>query len=95
MDPADAESVTLLRALVALQIAERQERASSDAPRPTELVLADAGLSLADISALTGRKYETVRTTIRRGREAAAKSDGTTKTRAKNAAKAAAAAETA
>ena len=88
MDPADPESVTLLKPLVALQIAERQERMSPDAPRPTELVLADAGLSLADISTLTGRKYETVKTTIRRGREAAAKSDGTTKTPAKKAAKA-------
>lgn len=94
MDPADAEFVTLLRALVALQIAERQERASSDAPRPTVLVLADAGLSLADISALTGRKYETMRTTIRRGREAATKSDGTSKTLAKKSANAAVVAET-
>lgn len=79
MDPSNPESVTLLKALVALQIAERQERMSPDTPRLTELVLADAGLSLADISTLTGRKYEAVKTTIRRGREAAAKSDGTAK----------------
>lgn len=66
------DETTLLRALVALQIAERQDRSSGEAGRPSELVLADAGVALADIAALTGRKYETVKTTVRRAREASA-----------------------
>jgi hypothetical protein len=61
---------TLLRALVALQIAERQDRSGSDPGRPSELVLADAGIGLPDIAALTGRKYEAVKATVRRAREA-------------------------
>jgi DNA-directed RNA polymerase specialized sigma24 family protein len=70
MEPNNADGVTLLRALVALQIADRQERVSDAPARPVEVVLADAGLGLAEIAALTGRKYETVKTTIRRARTA-------------------------
>lgn len=70
---ADDQIPTLLRALVALQIADRQERLSDDAPRPTEVVLAEAGLALGDIADLTGRKYESVKTTIRRARETQSK----------------------
>lgn len=68
MEPNNADTVTLLRALVALQIADRQERVSDAPARPVEVVLADAGVGLAEIAALTGRKYETVKTTIRRAR---------------------------
>jgi DNA-directed RNA polymerase specialized sigma24 family protein len=64
------DETTLLRAIVALQVAERQDRSSGEAGRPSELLLADAGVSLTDIATLTGRKYETVKTTIRRAREA-------------------------
>lgn len=66
------DETTLLRALVALQVAERQDRSSGEPARPSELVLADAGVGLADIAALTGRKYESVKTTVRRAREASA-----------------------
>jgi DNA-directed RNA polymerase specialized sigma24 family protein len=66
------DETTLLRALVALQVAERQDRSSGEAARPSELVLADAGVGLTDIAALTGRKYESVKTTVRRAREASA-----------------------
>jgi DNA-directed RNA polymerase specialized sigma24 family protein len=66
----DDQITTLLRALVALQIADRQERiAGADDPRPTDVVLADAGLALGDIAQLTGRNYEAVKTTIRRARQ--------------------------
>jgi DNA-directed RNA polymerase specialized sigma24 family protein len=34
----------------------------------TELLLARAGLSIEDISAVTGKKYDTVRMAISRGR---------------------------
>lgn len=78
----DDQTSMLLRALVALQIAERQERQGADSTRPSELVLADAGLSLSDIADLTGRKYDSVKTTIRRAR-AAHSQPSTTKTKAK------------
>ena len=64
------EETTLLRALVALQIAERNDRHTQETPRPSEVILADAGLGLPDIATLTGRKYEAVKATIRRAREA-------------------------
>jgi DNA-directed RNA polymerase specialized sigma24 family protein len=52
--------------------AERDDLASER--RPTEVVLAEVGLSLAEIAQVTGRKYEGVKTTIRRYRERASKS---------------------
>jgi DNA-directed RNA polymerase specialized sigma24 family protein len=55
----------LLVAMVALQIDDRTEGQR----RPTELILADVGLSLSEIATLTGRKYESVKTTIRRARQ--------------------------
>ena len=39
-------------------------------------MLADAGLSLGDIAALTGRNYETVKTTVRRARQRTAQPAG-------------------
>jgi hypothetical protein len=69
---AQPDQTTLLRALVALQIAERQDRSTGETSRPTEMVLADAGVGLPDIVTLTGRKYEAVKATIRRAREASA-----------------------
>lgn len=44
--------------------------------RKTEVILVDAGLSLAQVSRITGRKYETVKTTVRRAREAGARRQG-------------------
>ncbi|MCU1484942.1 MAG: hypothetical protein JWN67_1688 [Actinomycetia bacterium] len=57
-------------ALLVLLIAEREERLWPERPRrPTELLLADAGLSLGEIAQVTGRKYEAVKATIRRARQ--------------------------
>lgn len=67
-DNAGPDPTTLLRALVALQLADRQDRHTSETPRPAEVILADVGISLGEIALLTGRKYETVQTTIRRAR---------------------------
>jgi DNA-directed RNA polymerase specialized sigma24 family protein len=61
----------LLAAMVALQMADRDERLTGAEPRRTELVLADAGVGLADIARLTGRPYDTVKTAVRRAREKA------------------------
>lgn len=69
-DNATPDTTTLLRALVALQIADRQERGTTDAVRPAEVILANAGIGLGEIASLTGRKYETVKTTVRRARAA-------------------------
>lgn len=72
---AGASGDTLLRAMLALQIADREHRISSDEPRRTEVVLAEAGIALPEIAALTGRKYETVKTIVRRARAAAKKAN--------------------
>ena len=57
----------LLRALLLLAIADREERdAPVSARRRTELLLSDAGFSLHEIASFTGRPYETVKSTIRR-----------------------------
>lgn len=71
-----ASGNTLLRAMLALQVADREARLSGEEPRRSEVILADAGIALSDISALTGRKYETVKTAIRRARAAPAKPKG-------------------
>lgn len=55
-----------LDAMLAIQIADRPEGVS----RPTEVLLADVGLSLNEIARLTGRKYEAVKTAVRRARAA-------------------------
>lgn len=62
---------------LAIQIAEREERINGDgSPRRTEVVLADAGLTLAEIAALTGKSYDTVKTTVRRARQRTAQPAG-------------------
>lgn len=55
--------------LLALTIADRNERLSSASARPSDLVLADAGLAVGAIARLTGRKPDTVRKAISRGRK--------------------------
>ena len=63
--------------LLAIHIAEREERIDGDgSPRRTEVVLADAGLTLAEIAALTGKNYDTVKTTVRRARQRSAQGSG-------------------
>jgi hypothetical protein len=56
----------LLKALVALLAADRDERAVTNGVRRSEFVLADAGLNVQDIAALTGRNAEAVRSSLRR-----------------------------
>jgi hypothetical protein len=62
-----------LTALLALQAAERDDRLNPDGtPRPTDVVLAEAGLNYGEVAQLTGRGYEAVKGTNRRWRERAA-----------------------
>jgi DNA-directed RNA polymerase specialized sigma24 family protein len=68
-DIAAIPSEKLLAGLLALTLAERLERSSGTDPRPVELILSGAGFSIGEIAQLTGRPYETVKTTLRRGRE--------------------------
>lgn len=59
-------SERLLVAAVALLAADRDER-TDDAPvRRSELVLTDAGFSVTEIAAMTGKSFDTVRGTVRR-----------------------------
>jgi DNA-directed RNA polymerase specialized sigma24 family protein len=56
-------------ASLALQIADRDQNLFGTDPKRTEVVLAEAGLSIKDIARLTGRNYDTVKTAIRRARK--------------------------
>lgn len=68
-EPGAVELTQAMTALLALFVAEREERIGGREPRKTEVLLADAGLSYSAIAQLTGRPYETVKTAIRRARE--------------------------
>jgi hypothetical protein len=70
-DNLDAAAVQY--AQLALYVHDRDIRFFDAVPRRSELVLAEAGLSIGAIATLTGKKYETVKTTLRRARESAAK----------------------
>ena len=59
----------IMLGVLALLAAERDERADDLPPRRSELVLADAGFTAQEIAALTGRKYEAVRSSLRRRAE--------------------------
>jgi hypothetical protein len=67
-----------LSALVALMAAEREERLepSPNGARPTEVILAAAGLSNAEIALLLDKKRDTVAKTIQRANKPAAKGGG-------------------
>jgi hypothetical protein len=65
--PAPIELEPTLRALLALLISERNENGPGPEPR-TETVLARAGLSDADIAAVTGGSPSDVRAIIDRDR---------------------------
>jgi hypothetical protein len=60
-------------AQLALYVHDRDVRLFDAEPKRSEVVLADAGLTLGAIAALTGRNYETVKTTVRRARTASPK----------------------
>jgi DNA-directed RNA polymerase specialized sigma24 family protein len=57
-----------------LPVARSEARIANDKDaRKTETLLADAGLSIGEIATLLGKKYETVKTTLRRSRPEKAK----------------------
>lgn len=58
-----------LAAMLALLVADREERAAPDSPkRKTEVILASAGLTAAEIAPLVGKKYDAVAKTIQRAK---------------------------
>lgn len=60
--------------LLAMICADREERLNAGAVgRKPEVILAEAGLSVGDIARVTGRKYNTVKTIVRRGRAKSSK----------------------
>ena len=63
--PIEAAMTGILALLV-----DVRERACADdkSAVKAEVLLSTAGMSIDDISAVTGKKYDTVRMTIRRGR---------------------------
>jgi hypothetical protein len=77
-DPGPSE-LDLLQALVALYIADRDDRvAENPSLERAEVVLSRAGLSAAQIASISGKGYESVRGVIRRSRSRSADtSDGT------------------
>jgi DNA-directed RNA polymerase specialized sigma24 family protein len=68
--PTDLGQSKTLAGILALLIAEREERLNEKGEvRKTEVILADAGLSIGEIAALAGKNYDAVKMTIRRGRK--------------------------
>lgn len=59
--------------VLALLAADRDERVEGTSARRTELILEDAGFSAREIATLTGKDYEAVRSTLRRGSKPKAK----------------------
>ena len=70
--PNEPSEQDLLRAMLALQIADREE-VGGGPHRRTEVVLDNVGFNYAEIAALTGHEREAVRSTVRRETGAAAK----------------------
>jgi DNA-directed RNA polymerase specialized sigma24 family protein len=61
-------------ALLALAVAEREERIDPDlVGRKTETILAEAGLSYGQISAVTGKKPDAVRMAVTRAKKESVK----------------------
>ena len=59
----------VMRAVVALLADEREARIANDKDaRKTEVMLADAGLSIGEIATLLGKRYDTVKTTLLRAK---------------------------
>lgn len=58
----------LLQALLALAVADRESRLTNVEPPRTEVILARAGLSLAEISSTTGKGYEAVKKAVQRAK---------------------------
>lgn len=71
--------------ILALLVAEREERLGRGDPPATDVLLADAGLGYGAISRLTGREYQAVKSAVRRGREARASKNGMARSAPKSA----------
>jgi hypothetical protein len=73
-DPQPLEQEKALSALVGLMAAEREDRLEPNAngARPTEVILADAGLSNTEIATLLAKKPDTVQKKVLRARKATA-----------------------
>lgn len=71
-DPAKSEDTATLSTeratfgLLVLAAADRDDRSEDRRVRRSEAVLADAGFSIPEIVAVTGRKYQAVRSALRR-----------------------------
>lgn len=65
-----------LAGILALLAADREDKISDLPARRTELVLADAGLSAAEIGSVLGKKSGTVARTISRARSKSQSSEG-------------------
>jgi DNA-directed RNA polymerase specialized sigma24 family protein len=65
-DGAALDTSRIMIGVLALLAAHRDERVDDLPPRRSELVLADAGFTAQEIAKLTGRKYEAVRSSLRR-----------------------------
>jgi len=62
------EVSTLLRALLAVQVADREDRLLGRDPKKTELVLVEAGLSIGEAAHLTNKNYDAVRMAVQRAK---------------------------
>jgi DNA-directed RNA polymerase specialized sigma24 family protein len=59
----------VMRAVLALLADEREARIANDkGARKTEVLLSEAGFSIGEISTLLGKKYDTVKMTLRRAK---------------------------
>lgn len=65
-DGAALDPSRIMLGVLALMAADRDERVEEIPARRSELVLADAGFTANEIVKLTGRKYEAVRSSLRR-----------------------------
>jgi DNA-directed RNA polymerase specialized sigma24 family protein len=69
--PAPESTDTLLKAILALMVDEREARPASDRERRTEVLLASAGLGASEIAELTGKQPGAVRMALSRARRTA------------------------
>ena len=67
----------LLTATLSILIADRNDRLGDGEGRRSELVIADSGLSVQEIALVTGRKYEAVKSSLRRAKSRPASETGT------------------
>jgi DNA-directed RNA polymerase specialized sigma24 family protein len=69
MAAASENNEALLRAMLVLMIDERETRRPDERLERTEVLLANAGLSAAQIAELTGKQASAIRMTLSRARK--------------------------